>query len=117
AVRFEHHREALGIGEARPRVSWKAATDAEAWVQTAYEIEVADPDGGEAAASTTGRVASAECVLVDWPAAPLRSRERRSVRVRVWGPGGSEPSPWSGPAWVEAGLLEPADWTARLVAP
>jgi len=117
AVRFEHHREALGIGEARPRVSWKAATDAEGWVQTAYEIEVADPDGGAAATSTTGRVASAECVLVDWPAAPLRSRERRSVRVRVWGPGGNEPSPWSAPAWVEAGLLEPADWTARLVAP
>ena len=25
-VRFEHHRDALGVGEARPRLSWIVAT-------------------------------------------------------------------------------------------
>ena len=116
AVRFEHHREPLGIGEARPRVSWKVATDAEDWTQTAYEIEVGDPDG-DGPASSSGRLESAESVLVDWPAAPLPSRARRSVRARVWGSDGGGPSAWSAPATVETGLLEPGDWSARLIAP
>ena len=60
---------------------------------------------------------SDESVLVPWEAPPLRSRERRAVRVRVWGPDGDGPSPWSDEAVVEAGLLDPADWTAELVAP
>ena len=55
-------------------------------------------------------------MLVPWPGAPLASRQRVEVRVRVWGEDGSE-SPWSEPASVEAGLLDPADWTARFVAP
>ena len=50
-------------------------------------------DGGAAATSTTGRVASAESVLVAWPVAPLRSRERRGVRVRVLGPDGASRRP------------------------
>jgi alpha-L-rhamnosidase len=62
-------------------------------------------------------VESGESVLVPWEAPPLGSRERRAVRVRVWGPDGDGPSPWSEEAVVEAGLLEPEDWTALLVAP
>ena len=55
-VRFEHHREALGIGERAPRISWKVATDVPGWTQTAYEIEA---DG-----EPLGRVDSGESVLV-----------------------------------------------------
>ena len=40
-----------------------------------------------------------------------------SVRVRVWGEGAAEPSAWSEDVVVEAGLLDPADWTAQLVQP
>ena len=56
-------------------------------------------------AESTGRVASAESVLVPWPAEPMGSRTRRLVRVRVWGNGGDGPSEWSDPAAVETGLL------------
>jgi alpha-L-rhamnosidase len=35
----------------------------------------------------------------------------------VWGRGEAEPSPWSEPLEVEAGLLEPADWVAGPVSP
>ncbi len=38
------------------------------------------------------------------------------MRVRVWGPDG-DPSDWSPEVVVEAGLLEPTDWTASLVRP
>ena len=115
-VRFEHHREALGIGESRPRISWTVQTDRDEWTQQAYEIQVAEP-GGDTDAESTGRVASAESVLVPWPAAPMGSRARRLVRVRVWGNGDDSPSDWSEPAEVETGLLGPTDWTAQLITP
>ncbi|MGY1602273.1 family 78 glycoside hydrolase catalytic domain [Geodermatophilus sp. SYSU D00815] len=108
-VTVEHHREPLGIGEATPRLSWVVRTDLPGWRQAAYELEIGD--------RSSGRVESAESVLVAWDAPPLTSRERRSVRVRVWGEGAAEPSAWSQDAVVEAGLLAPADWTAELVRP
>jgi alpha-L-rhamnosidase len=114
SVRFEHLCEAVGIGVARPRVSWVVETEAAGWRQAAYEIEAADEAG--AVAWSTGRVASNVSVLAPWGGTPLRSRERLSVRVRAWGADGSA-SDWSAPAVVEAGLLEPGDWRARFVTP
>ncbi|WP_353816522.1 family 78 glycoside hydrolase catalytic domain [Agromyces sp. SYSU T00266] len=114
-VTVEHHREPLGIGEATPRLSWIVDTDAAGWHQHASEIEIVDPDA-PGAAFTTGRVDGDAQVLVAWPAAPLPSRARRVVRVRVWGPDG-EASGWSDPTELETGLLEPALWRASLVAP
>ncbi|WP_216852781.1 glycoside hydrolase family 78 protein [Phytoactinopolyspora halotolerans] len=115
-VRFEHHREAMGIGEDMPRVSWKTVTDIVGWRQAAYEIEMAWP-GGIREPWSSGRIGSDESVLVPWPATRLDSRERRQVRVRVWGEGDAEPSLWSEWSSVEAGLLRPADWTAQLISP
>jgi alpha-L-rhamnosidase len=114
AVRIEHHREALGIGESEPRLSWSVHAPG-GWSQHAYEIEVADPATG--AVSFSGRVADADSRLRCWPAGPLRSRDRRSVRVRVWGSPTEPPSPWSAPVVAEAGLLRAGDWTARWVSP
>ncbi|MET3511666.1 glycoside hydrolase family 78 protein [Plantibacter flavus] len=116
APRFEHLREARGIGDATPRLSWTNLAPA-GWEQHAAEIEITR-DGR---VTTTGRVATGESVLVAWPAAPLRSREVASVRVRVWGtdrgPGQAvEVSDWSPVATVEAGLLAPGDWVAVPVA-
>lgn len=106
APRFEHHREALGIGEAAPRLSWKTSA-APGWHQRAYELEVTRGDTVE----TTGRIDSDEQLLVDWPSAPLRSREAAQLRVRVWGEDAAA-SAWSAPAEVEAGLLDASDWIA-----
>jgi alpha-L-rhamnosidase len=114
ALRFEHHREAPGIGEARPRLSWIIETAVTGWRQAAYEIEAYEP-GGELR-ERTGWITSGESVLVDWPFAPLRSRERLALRVRVRGDDG-QPSAWSEPALVEAGLLAAEDWMARFVTP
>ncbi|WP_305081023.1 MULTISPECIES: glycoside hydrolase family 78 protein [unclassified Nocardiopsis] len=110
----EHHRSALGIGESRPRLSWTLRQAPPGWRQEAYEIEVRDDDGR---IRSSGRVTGAESVLVPWPGPPLASRERRSVRVRVWGGDQADPSPWSPPLEVEAGLLDPADWWAQMAGP
>ncbi|MGV9870350.1 family 78 glycoside hydrolase catalytic domain [Rhodococcus koreensis] len=114
APTFEHHRDALGIGETRPRLSWKLSGAPDAWEQTRYEIEVDDHQKKPVRYARQ----SAEQVLVPWPAAPLTSRERRSVRVRVCGSASDSTAQWS--EWsvstlVEAGLLDPEDWSATMV--
>ncbi|MER7795511.1 glycoside hydrolase family 78 protein [Streptomyces sp. NPDC097640] len=112
-LRAEHHREPLGIGERRPRLSWRTATDRPGWSQTAYEIRLTDGDREVCRAHRR----SAESVLVPWPGEALGSRRRIGVTVRVWGPEDRGPSPWSKTLTVEAGLYEPADWAARFVSP
>jgi alpha-L-rhamnosidase len=107
-LQIEHLREPLGIGTACPRLSWQVETSHPNWLQTGYEIECR----GE----QTRRIASGQSVLVDWPFAPLQSRERVSLRVRVWGTDGSA-SDWSEPVSVEAGLLRAEDWSASFITP
>ena len=115
AIAFEHRQEALGIGVACPRLSWEvAAPVAAGWRQAAYALEALGHDGTARAA--TGKIASGESALVAWPFAPLASRERLGVRVRVWGADGSA-SDWSAPAPAEAGLLGVDDWSARFITP
>ncbi|OIJ64303.1 alpha-L-rhamnosidase [Streptomyces mangrovisoli] len=116
-ITFEHLSDGLGAGVAAPRLSWTLPPGAA--VQDAYEIEI-ERDGTRYLRGTshrgatpyrTGRIPGPEQILVRWPGAPLASRERAVVRVRVW-TGGDTPSPWSPPAAVEAGLLAPGDWRA-----
>ncbi|MBL8094316.1 MAG: glycoside hydrolase family 78 protein [Anaerolineales bacterium] len=95
-------------------MSWTIETEAPNWRQAAYEIQAHGADG--AARGQTGRSESDQSVLIPWPFAPLVSRERVSVRVRVWGADGSA-SAWSEPLALEAGLLAPDDWSARFVTP
>jgi alpha-L-rhamnosidase len=116
APRAEHYERPLGIGHARPRLSWTVQTTDQSWRQTAYQLRVLTADGQ--LRSAPAPVASAESVLVSWVGEDLRSRERVGVQVRVWsvdsdlvGDPGSA-SQWSPVAWMEAGLLEPADWSA-----
>lgn len=106
APRIEHHREALGIGEASPRLSWTITSAPSGWRQAGSRIEIRR-DG----AIEGFEIEGGEQVLVDWPAAPLSSRESADVRVAVRGDDGA----WSAAGdWttVETGLLEPGDWTA-----
>jgi len=113
-VRIEHLRDTLGIGTDRPRLSWTVKTESRNWLQTGYEIESYDPDGN--LHDQTGRVESDQSVLVAWPFAPLTSRERLSLRVRVWDKDGSV-SEWSDAVSLEAGLFSTSDWNARFISP
>ncbi len=108
----EHHRAALGIGEAAPRLSWEVRQAPDGWSQDAYQLR-RDDDGG---VTTADWVAGDAQVLVGWPFDTLRSRERATVRVRVRGSDGVV-SAWSGPTTVEAGLLAPGDWAAVAITP
>jgi alpha-L-rhamnosidase len=113
-IRFEHwaagHR-ALGLGVSAPRLSWIVPTADPDYAQASYQVEISRDDS----AADVVTVESAEQVLVPWPTAPLRSRERVSVRVRVGD--GNDWSAWSEAAEAEAGLLSSSDWIAKYVSP
>ena len=113
-VRFEHLREAIGIGTDKPRLSWRIDTQKPGWTQDAYEIEFYNSAGQ--LNGTSGMVKSGQSVLVEWPFAPLASRERRGIRVRVRDIDG-EGSEWSETTHVETGLLKPTDWSAQFITP
>ena len=113
-IRIEHQRDAFGSGTDRPRLSWMIETDTQGWHQAAYEIEAYDAEGK--LRDGTGRVESDQSLLIDWPFKTLSSRERVTVRARVWGMDGGA-SEWSEPELIEVGLLRPQDWTAHFVAP
>ena len=102
-VRAEHLDSPLGIGEREPRLSWVPL--AGSGEQLAYEVEV---DG------IPVRVEGDAHVLVPWPGKALGSGERREVRVRVETEAGL--GEWSEPLVVEAGLLDPDDWSAAWVS-
>ena len=111
-VAFEHHRDALGIGQDRPRISWRLSGNLSDWTQQAYDIQITRSGHVE-----TINISSHESVLVPWPASPLNPGEAATVLVRSHGrvPGGDvSATPWSEPVAVELGLLT-QDWKAELI--
>ncbi|KAL4745550.1 hypothetical protein BDW72DRAFT_198532 [Aspergillus terricola var. indicus] len=114
-VRFEHHppgKPALGVHDSKPRISWCFANVEPSFELTEYEIETSRSSPSGPAKVNVIRVPSSESHLVPWPEPdyPLVSRERCSVRVRAWGKTHPDPFPWSAPAELEVGLLQPQDW-------
>ncbi len=99
------------VGTARPRLSWRIKSRVPGWSQQRAEVRAVDERGTVAVAGLAG----ADQVLMAWPFADLRSRQRVSVSVRVFG--ADRWSRWSRVSVVEAGLLEPADWTAAWITP
>ena len=73
-LRVEQLRAPLGLGERRPRLSWRLPAGVTA--QQAYRVRLGS-------GADSGWVASGHSVLVAWPFAPLASRERVTWQVRV----------------------------------
>ena len=95
------------------RLTWQVSPAASGLTQTAYHVEASATSGFDALLATTGIVQGAGQVGILAPGPSLRSREVRYFRVRVETTAGW--SPWSPVLRSEAGLLEPADWTATAV--
>jgi alpha-L-rhamnosidase len=112
---IEHHEPGrLGIGETRPRLSWRVEDASPTYVQAAARIHiVVDREGG--AVEQTFDHPGAEQILVAWPGEDLRSRDRLAVRVQV--SDGTTWSEWSAAIHAEVGLLDRSEWVAALVGP
>lgn len=114
-VSFEHHREPLGIAEARPRISWRFEGTATNWSQSGYDLEITrGPDGVPKLYNTDD---TNENVLVPWPDESLSSAESALVRVRSRGQSAQSEKTWT--EWsdyfpVETGLLSNEDWAGAV---
>jgi alpha-L-rhamnosidase len=100
-LRVEHLRELLGVGCRRPRLSWQLPSGTA--TQQAYRIRLASGED-------SGWVTSRDSVLVEWPFAPLTSRQPVTWQVQVRTDRGE--SPWSPPAAFEPACSTPP--TGRL---
>src|SRR5215212_7882950 len=94
------------------RVDW-AVTSTSATEQLGYELQASPSTAFVHNVPSSGPMEGLDQLDVVTPGGPLRSREVRHLRVRVATEHGW--STWSAPTTVEAGLLEPADWSAAAV--
>lgn len=112
----EYVSRPLGLDVDRPRLSWPVADGAPGGTQSAYQVRVAtapnklgDPDVWD-----SGKVASADSVLVPYGGPELKPRTRYHWTVRVWDQDGAA-SDWSEPTWWETGLRG-EEWAAKWIA-
>ncbi|KAG8161216.1 hypothetical protein KVR01_009480 [Diaporthe batatas] len=108
ALSFEHHRQAFGIAETTPRVSWRFEGDAVGWEQSGYDLEITR--GSDGVPKLYNVADSSDSVVVPWPDEALSSAESAKVRVRAYGKEGQVSTEWSDYSSVETGLLNTEDW-------
>jgi alpha-L-rhamnosidase len=109
-LRAELRPDALAVAVAAPRLSWQVTGATAGAVQEAARVRVTGTHRNEQV-----ELPGAEQVLVTWPFAPLRSRERVALTVSVLV--GGEWSEWSRSLDVEGALYSEADWTESFVVP
>jgi alpha-L-rhamnosidase len=115
-LRTEYGENPLGIDTTQPRLSWQLQSAARGTAQTAYQIRVFRGERDEDLVWDTGKVPSAQSILVPYAGAPLQSRQRYHWQARIWDERGIA-TPYSEPAWWEMGLLSDLDWQAQWIAP
>lgn len=97
----------LAIDSDTPHFSWKTRCD-KPMEQRAYQIEAASSEArllaGEADLWQSGRVESADQVMVPYAGAGLSSRQQCWWRVRIWNE--DNVSPWSAPQKFGVGILD-----------
>ena len=106
---FEHHREALGIAESKPRISWRFEGVAPNWTQAGYDIEIL-----RNSVPQVYSVNSSDSILVPWPDTALETAEEARVRARAHGKQDQSSTPWSDWVTVEPGLLNETDWGSAI---
>jgi alpha-L-rhamnosidase len=112
-LRCEYLKDPLGIDVPRPRLSWILDHPERCRRQSAYRILVASsPEHASAERGDlwdSGKVASAETILIPYDGAPLHSGQRCFWRVQWWDDQ-DRSSLFSDIALFELGLLHQSDW-------
>ena len=103
AVEYSEHP--LGIDTQVPQFSWQmqAPAGAHGIAQSAYRIEVRDPDGR--IAWDTGKVAGEISVGIEYAGSPVQATTRYDWELTVWD---QDNHPVTGSSWFETGLMNPA---------
>jgi alpha-L-rhamnosidase len=118
ALACEHLAAPDGLNTRTPRFTWALDGAGRNRRQSAYRILVGSGHDAVAAgrgdAWDSGRIPSAETLLVPYAGRTLRSGEVLFWSVQVWDEAGRE-SPPAPPAMLRTGLLDPSDWTAAWI--
>ena len=105
-LKCEGLSEPLGIDSTIPHFSWKIRSE-KPMEQVAYEIQVAPSkealESGEASLWSSGRIASAEQIMVPYSGTDLSSRQICWWRVRIWN-SDKKASAWSEPQRFGIGI-------------
>lgn len=117
-LRCEDLTSPTAIDSTNPHFSWKIDAEAEATMQTHYELMVATSQKalqrGEADLWSSGQVASDESVMVSYEGKPLSSRMLAYWKVRVWDNHGNV-SPWSEIQRFGVGILSAEEWQGEYI--
>lgn len=120
-LRCEYRDNPEGIDAASPRLTWTlspADPKARGLHQKAYRILVSSDQAwlraGRGNLWDSGRVESAQSVLVPYGGSPLASGAVAYWKVQVWDQDNAE-SDWSPIAHWSAGLLQAADWRGQWI--
>ena len=102
-LQVEYRDAPLGIDVAQPRFSWQmAATNGERGArQTAYSIEVKDPNG--AVVWNSKRIDDSSAIGIKYAGTTLNAATRYSWTVDVWDDKGKK---LSAASWFETGLMD-----------
>jgi alpha-L-rhamnosidase len=115
-LRCEYMENPIGIDILQPRISWQIQTDARAWLQTAYQIQISSEPAFTGLLWDSGLIMSDQSIHVEIKDFMVQSGKRYYYQVRVWSEGQDEPSDWSDAAFWEMGLLQAHDWKADWIS-
>lgn len=117
-LRYDNRVAPLGVTNIASTLSWRCHSNRNGARQTAYRVQAASRaeflTTGAADLWDSGIVASAESIHVPYDGSTPRSGERVHWMVTVWDESGQAASSGKG-AWWEAGLLDPAEWSAQWI--
>jgi hypothetical protein len=104
-LQVEYGNTPLGIDVTQPRFSWQMATTAgeRGYAQTAYQIQVKDPNGQ--VAWDTKRTESSTSLGIKYAGSPLKAATRYSWTVTAWNQAGAR---LAASSWFETGLMDPS---------
>ena len=112
-LKCEQADNPLGVETLVPRFSWQIRSDRRNFVQSSYEILVADDPGllskNKGSIWDSGKVGSDRSVLVPFGGEGLKSGTTYYWKVRIFD-GEGNPSAWSAVKSFTMGLLSERDW-------
>ncbi|MFZ9687852.1 MAG: family 78 glycoside hydrolase catalytic domain [Chitinophagaceae bacterium] len=101
----------IGIGEKKPRFTWKINATAPSTIQTAYELIVRK---GKQKVWNTGKVVSAQSVFVEFEGLALEPDTKYNWQVRVWDNHGNT-SAWSVQSTFQTAFFDSSSWQAKWI--
>ena len=112
----ENRTNPIGVDAVVPRFSWQISGDKRNIRQTAYAIKVFSADKSKTIIWQSGKIASAQSVLINYGGNSLGTGMNYFWQVQVWDSEGNTATS-SDNAFFQMGFLQASDWKAKWIEP